>query len=338
MTKKNGPEKKRRFDRRAMETVSAKVNQLMQGQNFASLEEANMFLMENACGLKLDEFAYQPKTSLEQAQYIMWDAFDEPSKKKRIAMADQALAISQDCADAYVVLAEDRSRNIEEEIGFYRKGVEAGKRALGEETLQSSETHFWSDLRTRPYMRAINGLACALHSDEQFAEAIALWKELLRLNPNDNQGVRTLLAPALVEANLLAEAEDLFRAYAGETSAHMMYSRALCRFKKYGDSPLANDALKEAMEENSHVLELLWGVRKLPKRQPASYSPGSPEEAEGYVGIAIHSWIHTDRAIDWIADFISRAIQKRRLANTFPGLIAEPSSDNVVDINSLRRR
>ncbi|MCC7530792.1 MAG: hypothetical protein IT342_19875 [Candidatus Melainabacteria bacterium] len=167
MAKKGKSDKNRRFDRRAMEAMSAKVNQLVRGQNFGSIEEANKFLMENACGLKLDEFEYKPETPIEQAQFIMWDAFGEPSASKRIAMAEKALEICPDCADAFVLLAEDRARNIEDEIELYRKGVEAGQRALGGETLNNLETPFWSDLKTRPYMRAVNGLACTLHGEER---------------------------------------------------------------------------------------------------------------------------------------------------------------------------
>lgn len=336
MAKKRRAEMNRRFDRRAMEVMSAKVNQLVRGQNFASLEEANKFLMENACGLKLDEFDYKPESPIEQAQYIMWDAFDEPSAKKRVALAEKALDISPDCADAYVLLAEDRSRSIEEELELYRKGVEAGRRALGEQALKDPETHFWSELKTRPYMRAMNGLACTLHSDGQIGQAIDLWQELLRLNPRDNQGIRMLLAPALVEADRLAEAEEILKQFDGDGSAHMLYSWALCLFKKHGDGPLALRALKDAIAENPHVIEYLCGLRKLPKEQADSYSPGSPEEAHGYISVAIESWINAEGAIDWLAEIIRREVQKRQLAKTFPGMTFESVTNNVVDLNSFR--
>jgi hypothetical protein len=39
-------------------------------------------------------------TDLEKAQNLMWDAWDEPVRSKRIAMARRALEISPDCADA----------------------------------------------------------------------------------------------------------------------------------------------------------------------------------------------------------------------------------------------
>ena len=45
-------------------------------------------------------------TPLGQAQALMYRVFEEPDEQKRIQLAKDALAISADCADAYVLLAE----------------------------------------------------------------------------------------------------------------------------------------------------------------------------------------------------------------------------------------
>jgi ST7 protein len=89
----------------------------------------------------------------------MWHAFEEPSKKKRISMAKKALQISADCADAYVLLAEDRAKDFTEAAEFYRKGIAAGRRALGDTAIKNLERDFWTDYETRPFMRAVDGLA-----------------------------------------------------------------------------------------------------------------------------------------------------------------------------------
>src|SRR6266436_3889795 len=50
-------------------------------------------------------------TPLGKAQALMYGAFEQTDEKKRIRFAKDALAISPDCADAYVLLAEhSRSR------------------------------------------------------------------------------------------------------------------------------------------------------------------------------------------------------------------------------------
>ena len=45
-------------------------------------------------------------TPLAKAQALVYRAFEEPDEQKRIQLAKDALAISPDCADAYVLLAE----------------------------------------------------------------------------------------------------------------------------------------------------------------------------------------------------------------------------------------
>jgi len=45
-------------------------------------------------------------TPLERAQDLMYRAFDSTGEK-RVTLARKALAISEDCADAYVLLAEE---------------------------------------------------------------------------------------------------------------------------------------------------------------------------------------------------------------------------------------
>jgi len=333
---KSQSETNRRFDKRAMELMSAKFGQLLRGKDFGSLEDANKFLMENANGLKHLEVEYEPEDPLAQAQYIMWKAFDEKSARKRIAMAKEALEVSADCADAYVLLAEDDARNSQQKIDYYRQGIAAGRRALSD-IWDSPDVPFWNELKTRPYMRAVDGLAGALKSAGEIGEAVELWDDLMRLNPNDNQGVRLMLVPTLVGADRLDEAETVLNRY-DEDSAHMRYSRALCSFKKHGDSTHAYDALQKAISVNPYVLEILLGISKLLKSDYSSFSPGSHEEADDYLSASIDSWVETEGALDWIAEFLLRKMQKRQLAKTFPGLQAEIAPSNVVPFNVPKRR
>src|SRR3989304_5702494 len=73
-----------------------------------------------------------PENAIDAAQDIIYDAWDSSDKKRRIALAKKALEISPLCADAYVLLAQETARNLDEAIDIYRQGVEAGEKALGE--------------------------------------------------------------------------------------------------------------------------------------------------------------------------------------------------------------
>src|SRR5260370_23607299 len=103
----------------------------------------------------------QRQILLDEAQEIIYDAWEAVQPKRRIALALKALELSPDCADAYVILAEAAAEPADE-LEFYRKGVQAGERALGKKTFESDEGNFWGILETRPYVRDRVGLAQCL--------------------------------------------------------------------------------------------------------------------------------------------------------------------------------
>ena len=131
--------------------------------------------------------------ALGRAQDLIYDAFDAPTAKRRIVLALKALEISPLCADAYVLLAEHAAPQMSgERLELYRRAVEAGELALGKVAFEEDVGHFWGLLETRPYMRArCGGIAQMLWASGRHEEAVAHYRDLLRLNPNDNQGVRS---------------------------------------------------------------------------------------------------------------------------------------------------
>lgn len=91
--------------RRGMEKMMADLEWLMAEQDFASVEEANAFLNQFMAGGR--EIPSRPSTTpLDRAQDLMYEAWDAPTKEEGVAVAHQALELSEDCADAYVLLAE----------------------------------------------------------------------------------------------------------------------------------------------------------------------------------------------------------------------------------------
>ncbi|WP_442754029.1 hypothetical protein ACNHKD_13650 [Methylocystis sp. JAN1] len=113
-------------------------------------------------------------------------------------MAKKALALSAHCADAYTILA-DHAASGEERFGFRRNAVAAGEEALGKD-FDEIVGAFWMVLETRPFMRAKANLASELWERGEKAAAIDEAQDMLRLNPNDNQGMRDYLAAWLAEA------------------------------------------------------------------------------------------------------------------------------------------
>lgn len=236
---------------------------------------------------------------LEQAQEMIYQAW-EASGRQRLKLARQALTLSEDCADAYVLLAEEAGSLHDAKV-LYEQGVAAGERALGSDIFIEDVEHFWGILETRPYMRARAGLAECLWSLGHQEEAISHLQELLRLNPGDNQGIRYLLMYRLLECNDDTAVPQLLERYEDEATASWAYSRALWTFRQEGPSPLANKALKQAVEANPHVPHFLLGKKHLPKKLPPYVGFGDESEAACYVAQGLKVWRLIPGALEWLA-------------------------------------
>lgn len=241
------------------------------------------------------------RSAVDEAQEIMYDAWEAPTRQRAIALARKALTLSADCADAYNLLAQETAKSLEEAIDLYRKGVEGGERVLGKKVFKKYVGHFWGFLETRPYMRARAGLAQSLWRAGQREEAVEHYWEMLRLNPNDNQGIRDLLMPCLIEFGRDEDAEKLFKQYKEDGMAVWMYSGALLDFRRRGDTPMAGKSLRRVLEENRHVPAYLLGRKKRPRTLPGHYGFGDENEAVLYVYGNKAAWKATPGALEWLA-------------------------------------
>jgi tetratricopeptide (TPR) repeat protein len=268
--------------------------------------------MQRAIAQQLGEQPGSGDPQLDQAQQIMYRAWDESHPGKRLTLAHQALATSPDCADAYVLLAEEEADTVGRALEYYQQGVDAGRRALGEEYFVEDVGHFWGLLETRPYMRALSGQASMLWELRRYDEAITIYREMLHLNPNDNQGVRYSLLQLLLELERGDEARALIAQYADEYSTTWLYTQALLAFQQEGDSSASVHALKEALKQNPHVPPYLSGQKRIPNRLPDTISPGAETEAIDYAVGHLNDWRRTPGAVEWMSPHVSPP--KRKVA------------------------
>ena len=280
-------------DPRAMERMTSRIGRILEEQDFETIDEANAFLNRyiSGGGGTLED-APPPATPLESAQELIYDAFESDDPLIRVELAEEALQISEECADAYVLLAEESAEDAEEARELYEAGVRAGERALGEELFAEEAGHFWGILETRPYMRSLEGLAEALWVLGEREQAIGYYHRMLELNPQDNQGVRYRLAECLLYEGLDEELGELLKDYEDEASAHWLYTRALFRFRTEGSSERAITELEEAIEGNPYVpLYLLGRKNFLAQGLPELVGLGEESEAVSYFASALTEWL-----------------------------------------------
>ncbi|MEJ5198962.1 MAG: tetratricopeptide repeat protein [Anaerolineae bacterium] len=107
----------------------------------------------------------------------------------------EALCLDPGHADAWVHLGNlyFNAGQVTDALACYERGEAAAlARTIGNP--DTYEGPFWLDLDSRPYLRALHGKGCCYWRLGRTAEARRVFAQMLRLNPNDNQGARFLLA------------------------------------------------------------------------------------------------------------------------------------------------
>lgn len=291
---------------RAAEKALNDLHRMLAQKDIGSEEELEEFLQQLFSSGRPPD-SPEPETPLEQAQDIMYEAWDTPSPARRIKLAKKALSISADCADAYVLLAEESAKSLPEAIKLYEQGVAAGERAIGPERFQEWEGMFWGILETRPYMRAREGLASLLWGTGQPDAAIGHFEDMLRLNPGDNQGIRYQLLTIYQVTENDPALQDLLKRYKDDYSAYWLYTQALVAFRRYRGGVRAGKKLAAALEYNTFVPSYLLGRKRMPKAREPFISPGHENEAIDYCAGAIPFWHGTPGALDWLREAVDKS-------------------------------
>jgi len=192
--------------------------------------------------------------------YEGWEflnARDTVTAKKK---AQRALSIFPHCIDAKNILASicmDRFEFVESERIYHEAISDAVSQQGGK--IKNEEIPYWSEIDTRPYMRARYGLGlCSIHL-EKFRDALHEFKTLLDLNPNDNQGIRFLLADVYFYLGDKKNAEKYYKEY-GEHEGAYNYALLLFSMK---EKTKAINLLKESSKTVPFVAIILRAYLKM---------------------------------------------------------------------------
>jgi tetratricopeptide (TPR) repeat protein len=246
----------------------------------------------------------QEPNALSQAQELIYEAWENDDPRQRLVLARKALKLYADCADAYVLLADAAASPVKA-LELYRQGIEAGVRALGSAIFVEQCGHFWGLLQTRPYMRARAGMALVLWQCGEHDKAIMNWNDLLRLNADDNLGLRYVLAARLLELGRDDELALLLERHANDGRAYLLWVRALLLFRLLGDQAKSREALNTALASNPHVPAYLLGHKPLRTTQRLRYmSPGDDYEAAYWAAETIKAWSATPGALTWLTKHV----------------------------------
>ncbi|MEO6061163.1 MAG: hypothetical protein ABIQ99_04400, partial [Thermoflexales bacterium] len=243
-----------------------------------------------------------PETPLEAAQLLIYKTPHTKAPDERRRLAEEALALSADCADGHRILAE-----YEQEPDQKRRrladAIAAGRRIFEASGLDADPGERWRYIEIRPMLRAMATLGMHLRAQGDLDDAVTVFSDMIDINPKDNQGVRFVLAPLLLALGDIKGFQKLDAAFGEEPSAEWAYSRALLAFREAG--PASRQALKElrlGLSRNREIPRFLGGVRSIPDQLPIAFIPGGDDEAVLYVDRAGALWRDTPGALDWLSE------------------------------------
>ncbi|MDR2480193.1 MAG: hypothetical protein LBD48_12905 [Treponema sp.] len=217
----------------------------------------------------------------EEAQELVWDAWEAETQEKSAALAKKALKIFPDCADAYNVLATNEA-SAEKAAAYYQKAIEAFHKNNGEQFFRENTGYFWGILETRPYMRAMEGYGRCLWACGEQEVAVRVYQNMLELNPNDNQGVRYMLTSWLLILKEYDEARALIEAY-DDSSMAICYGKFLLSIIEKKGKTTIKKSYREAIKYNPHAVPFILKKKRLPKNMPDMIELGTKDEAVIYM-------------------------------------------------------
>jgi tetratricopeptide (TPR) repeat protein len=235
---------------------------------------------------------------------------DNPLEMLRNAL--RAVRLDPACIDARLMLLQFTAGPTEEKIEELEQIVALGEAELGKEFFAENTGYFWLAMESRPYMRARGMLAQALHGVGRLDDSIDHVEAMLRLNPNDNQGLRYGLLGSYLETGRLEAVRKLFTQY-DEESAIFLWARVLERYLA-AELTEAATILTKARKENTHVEDLLTKRRKPPKESAPYYSPGDVTEAVVCLESIGAAWNRYPEALAWLAKQSPAARPKAKAA------------------------
>ena len=269
------------------------LHRLLETQDFKSPEELNAFLKKYQ-GEEIPSFPEEILSNKEKAEDLIYQAYDlNPTEGKKLAK--QSLKLDPNCLMAYQYLGQHQN-DIKKAIGHYKKGVTIGSKLFGGEFEEENEGHFWLIHETRPYMSCMFHLAECYFYNRQAHKAIELAEQILRLNPNDNQGIRYNLSTYLLAEKQFDKLNQLFLSFEDDGGIVFLYNKALSEYIQKNPSILADKLLKEAIKRNPAVIS---NLNKNIRSNAASYIRGGEEEAIYYLEHNKFLWQVNEGAMKW---------------------------------------
>lgn len=269
------------------------LQRLLAKQDFKSEKDIKVFLEKM---MKEGIPGFEPDDSIEEAEELVLEGY-ESDTPRAIELARQALELDHDCIGAYDLLGRCESL-VAVRIAYFKRGIDVGNELYDDAFKEQHRGHFWQLHETRPYMRCMQGYAESLFFLGDPYGAITVWIDMIELNASDNLGIRQFLLLCMAALVMEKAFKEIDKKYKDDAFSSTLYNRALMAFTTQHKD--ADKLLRDAIQRNPHVVDLLLEADEADGPAPRSVELGSREEAMGYTEFAWTMWHNVPGCMEWV--------------------------------------
>lgn len=261
-----------------------------------------------------DEWAFEFPRLDDRAYDVFHQALDD-FDAGRLKKAENDLRLLVDgfpeFIDAYhhLALILDETRRRKEARHVWETAVTIGRDAIPKSFKKGRHRLPWGILENRPFLRAYHSWGLQLLNEGATDAAVAVFEEMLSMNPNDNQGIRGLAIDCYFRSRQPDRVIALCKRYRNDAMEEVLYGRPLALFQLRQHRE-ARAALAKAVEILPLVArELIKKTHRPPKNLNPDYvTHGGADQAYYYWRRHGRYWQDTDGALELVASaFQSRA-------------------------------
>ena len=243
---------------------------------------------------------------MELAQELAFQAYEAGDGDQALELADRALALDDHCVDALCLRAFLVCEDAGDLIGELEHAATTGEKRLGEEFFAEYMGDFWPMVEARPYLRTLKHLAEVLWSVGRRFDAIAVYENLMDLDPADHLGHAALLLGYYLAMGEVQRSWDLLEEVDDGDSTIFAWAWVLLMLMA-DDEDGAAQALDRALAANPYVAPWLAGVSD-PGERPSPTAThlvrGSEDEALVTLDILAEAWDCDPEAQWWLLEVL----------------------------------
>lgn len=211
--------------------------------------------------------------------------------------------------DAYhhLAVAYDELGKHDQARELWQASSEIGKNAFPDAFKRSKHRLPWIILENRQFLRVYHAWGLELLNARISDGALKVFREMLSMNPNDNQGIRALAIDCYFRLGKPEKVVSLCKRYRRDTMEQVLYGRPLALFqlRKIED---AKAALENAINCMPNVASELL---KKTHRPPAGLNPqyvtvGGADQAFYYWKDHGQYWKMTEGALEFVSSVLRR--------------------------------